>query len=500
MEDKQFAEKIERCDLVYKTVLTQEAMAETVVPDAMPDIVRLLDTEAAVFLRSKTVETGRVILEGNILGTVLYAGEDTVQPQKLELSIPFSCAQEEPSLTDTDQLVVDIHLSTAEPRIMNPRKLMLRAEVAGEVSVFRKSTLCLATETEDLSLFETLYEERNVGYIASVQEKNFIVSEELALPPAHPTASQLLLPSVRLILSDSKRVAGKVIVQGNVSLQLIYLPAGEDRPCQESFQIPFSQIMDAPEGEAGIAQAILYPTASYVEPIPGVNGSGAVSAEVHVTAQLVCTSVQAVRYIADIYCLHHPCQVRQEAVAVADPFRPVSLRETLRETFELPESAAEVLCSRAEAMLPLGSGEDGVKVPVLFRCIYRTEKDQLQSITKRMTANFRPEPGEMTRSVPGSPMCGELFVSASGTTLEVRAAVELPMITGEEQTIHYIQNAAAQTEEEIDLGGMPSLVAVRPDDRSCWTLAKTYYSTREMIEAVNPKGMEQNIILIPRAR
>lgn len=500
MEDKQYAEQIERCDLVYKTVLTQEASAETVVPDTMPDIVRILDTEAAVFLRSRAVETGRVTLEGNIQGTVLYAGEDTAQPLKLELTIPFSCVQEEASLTDTDQLLVSLRLSGAEPRVINPRKILLRAEVTGELSVFRKTTLCFTTEAEDLSLFETLEEERSVGYIASIQEKSFIVSEEFALPPAHPTSSQLLLSSVKLLPVDTKKVGGKVVMQGNVSVQLIYLPAGEDLPCQESFQISFSQIMDAPEGEAGVSQAILYPTASYIEPIPGINGSGSVSVEVHVTAQLVCTAVQPAKYIADIYCLHHPCQIRQESVTVADPFRPVTLREMLRETIELPESAAEVLCSRAEASLPLPY-EDGIKVPVIFHCIYRTENNQLQSVTKRMTAGFELGPQELGRAVLGAPACGELFVSASGSALEVRAAVELPMITGEGQTINYIQSASAQTDEEIKLYEMPSLVAVKPDDRSYWALAKKYYSTREMIEAVNPKGAEaQNIILIPRAR
>ena len=500
MEDKQYVDQIERCDLVYRSVFTQEASAESVVPDTMPDIVRILDADAAVYLRSKSVDTGRVTLEGNIFGTVLYVGEETVQPLKLELSIPFSFTQEDAGLTDTDQLLANLRLNTAEPRIMNPRKILLRADVTGEVSVFRKTVLNISTESEDLSLFETLVEEKTVGCIASVEEKNFVVSEELSLPAAHPTLAQILLSNVKIAADETKKVGGKIMLQGNVALQLLYLPSDEDVPYQESFQIPFSQILDAPEGEAGISQAILYPSACYLEPIPGINGSSSVSLELHITAQVVCTTNQVMRYIADTYCLHHPCQVETGSVSVSDPFRSAPLRESLRETFELPESAAEILCSRAEASIPLVN-DGSIKVPIAFHSIYRTESGQLQSVSKRLTAELDADPTGLTKAVIGTSVCEELYVSASGNSMEVRMAVELPMITGEGQTISYIRNAAAQTEEEIKLYEKPSLVAVRPDNRSYWTLAKQYYSTREMIEAVNPKGGEaQNILLIPRAR
>ena len=47
-------------DTVLDTTLYQEETLESIVPDACPDILRIVDTEAVVCLKSKEAQEGRI--------------------------------------------------------------------------------------------------------------------------------------------------------------------------------------------------------------------------------------------------------------------------------------------------------------------------------------------------------------------------------------------------------------------------------------------------------
>ena len=71
------------------TTVFQEETQESIVPDACPDIGRVLCTQARAQLRAKESVEGKVEGEGSIAVTVVYLPEGEDGPRKLSLSIPF---------------------------------------------------------------------------------------------------------------------------------------------------------------------------------------------------------------------------------------------------------------------------------------------------------------------------------------------------------------------------------------------------------------------------
>lgn len=80
-------EAIQYCTPVYSDTLSREETLETVVSDTLPDVARILDVDAAVYLRSKTLLQGSIRIEGSIRGTVLYIGEDLERLQRIEAEL-----------------------------------------------------------------------------------------------------------------------------------------------------------------------------------------------------------------------------------------------------------------------------------------------------------------------------------------------------------------------------------------------------------------------------
>ena len=63
------------CEKVFEYAMPVEQAAETVVPDTMPDVERVLCAEGTVIIKGKEVQDGRVSVTAGVAATVLYAPE-----------------------------------------------------------------------------------------------------------------------------------------------------------------------------------------------------------------------------------------------------------------------------------------------------------------------------------------------------------------------------------------------------------------------------------------
>ena len=165
---------------IYTACSSQENRAESVVSDTMPDIGSILDTDASVFLRRKAVDSGRVLLEGEIRAVLLYLGEDD-SLQKLEIQMPCSFSMDAAEVQEGDQIRASLNLVRAEGKMINPRKISLTAETKAVAEVYRRESVEVTTDAEGDDL-EKLAKEYQIPYAAAVESKGFVVSEEFSMP------------------------------------------------------------------------------------------------------------------------------------------------------------------------------------------------------------------------------------------------------------------------------------------------------------------------------
>ena len=81
-----------RC--ISQGMFTQEETLESIVPDACPDISRIVSAVGKVFLKDKEPGEGSMRLSGTAKVTVLYIPEGEGAPRSLEVAIPFQCVRD----------------------------------------------------------------------------------------------------------------------------------------------------------------------------------------------------------------------------------------------------------------------------------------------------------------------------------------------------------------------------------------------------------------------
>lgn len=492
-------EAIQYCTPVYSDTLSREETLETVVSDTLPDIARILDVDAAVYLRSKTIQQGTIRLEGNIRGTVLYIGEGSERLQRIETELPVVFSAETGGAEDTDTFAANVCVSSADAKLLNPRKIQFRAGVCAAVVVYRSVTAELPAEAEQTPGLYTLTDTKTVCFLSGVEEKSFLVSDEAELPAGCPPMEKLLCYSHTESVDELKQVGGKMILQGTVRLDTLYLTAGDNTPQHQSFRIPFSQILDIANGKAELSTVILTSGGCYLEPLSGSDGITSLHLELHLCAQTLCRSETEIRYIADAYSLKNTCRLKTDTVRTLSAARPAVLRQSVRETLETPDSPKEIVYARVTAAFP-ACAENGISENICVRVLYCTQRGSLSSMSRVLTLTF--ENGESTgMTLPETARFGEIYAAAGDNTVELRCPVELSINTAAASEFTYVSEMELDENENTEETERPSLIVIRLGTESLWNVAKKFGSTCELIESANPGPVDPgDLILIPRGR
>jgi len=310
---------------------------------------------------------------------------------------------------------------------------------------------------------------------------------------------ELLRSRVWAETEDLRLVAGKLIVQGSVHMEVLYCVEGAVLPQTATFSTSFSQIIDVHGDHSGPCSVELMPTACYVEPGSGAYGAVSIGMELHLVAQALCVHEQELEYLADAYSNRCPCRAENAALIFSSPGRSLILRETVREMLDCPEAVSEVLsCVVTPGREQWEEGK--VKVPLNVRVLCRGERGGIVSIGRRLNAECScpATDGKWLRAVA---CCGEAYAAVASGALELRIPVEVELKIDDSREIMVLSSLELDTESPLDAGDRPSVTVVQRKDADLWSLAKKYGSTLELIMAANPQCGEDTVfLLIPRCR
>ena len=492
------------CACVAESALFPEETLEMIVPDACPDIGRILDTQAWVELGGHTAGEGRVELSGTVRAAVLYLPEGEDGPRRLEAAIPFHSGGEAPKVTSACMLTVLPRVEHAETRTLNPRKVLLRTALALDYQAWLpvEEQWSSAVTGSNAETVEQLREPCRTYGAVWTGEKPFTFEDEVALPGGRPV-SELLRHRLELTCAESKVIGSKLLFKGEARLSLLCREeGGEVREFR--FPLPFSQILET--GEAGeecdCTVEVLPVTVSCILDSDGAH----VQVALDLLAQAVLREERSFSLLTDLYSTAwtleadpKPCRLEHRV----DRLRPV---QTLREGIECPVLPAQVIDARATVGRVSQSRQGGrlsLTAPVEVHVLYRGENGTLDAVTGRWDASCSVD-------VPEGAVCRcrcvlpePVGAAATASGVEVRFPVEFRclIICREER----MGVSAARLDTDSPRPGGPSIVLRLPQrGERLWDIAKCHGTTAGEIRQANqledgpiPEGQ---LLLIPRTR
>lgn len=495
-------------DVLVDTTLRPEETLEMIVPDACPDIQRIVETDGRVLLRSKEAAEGRAEIAGTFKLSVLYLPDGETGIRHLDVMLPFTCAVDGRDIASGCTVVASARLCQADARAINPRKILVRAEAAVAVNVFvpRLENICSRIAEIEDGHMEQLIEQKEIYLTACIQEKPFALSEEINLSTSRPAAVELLKSRVSLNCGDSKIIGNKLIFKGSANIALLY--RGEDDGIYTtSAELPISQIMEVADvGEEG--ECDLTMTLTGADCVLSQGGEGhIVSVSVESLAQAVIRECRTLEVLVDAYSTAEPVVAEMANCQMAGRVDKGIRNQNIREVWETTERIREIIDSRiAVGQITRGQERErqSFTAQAEVQILYVDEEGELFAARRSIEIPCELDLPEGCQCMCRCEWVGDLYATPTNGGIEVRFAIDFHYcIFNQQQIISLTDLLPGDAPEEA--GGRPSLVLrmLEPGER-LWDVAKTYGTTvadiinaNELTEEIAANG---KLLLIPGRR
>lgn len=312
------------------------------VPDAKPDVEKILSKTVDTRVRNVSIVPDKVIVEGTLSLQVTYiAFKPDQSVHSFDDDVNFTAFVDvegaEPGDDNFVQFTVeDVSLTTSKK---DPRKF----DVAAVLSTFAKITqideMEILTETpEGNEALETadITVEHMIG---DKETKQIIVSDIFEVPEEKPEVEKILKSKAEAVVTDKRLVANKVIIDGEVRLQILYVAMEPQQSVHDLHHtIKFNAFVEVPDAQPGMkVHVIAEVETADVEPVV----DPALRADIIVKLTVFVSETRTLRDVPTL--LEDEEGYTRRTLKIDREIGTGETQVVLRETTNIPEAKPDIM-------------------------------------------------------------------------------------------------------------------------------------------------------------
>ncbi|MBQ7500942.1 MAG: DUF3794 domain-containing protein [Clostridia bacterium] len=473
-----------------------EQKNEFVLPDYIPDVKKIAWYTACPEISGTYMNTadGRFEYEGRTVWTVLMICEDNSMKSAV-FSDDFSGDIAVPDGMEAGSGVCTVSAENVSLRLKDPRRIIagcrLKTTLEGGSGCLCPGDIADREDIEKLT--------RTVKTMNTVcgESSSFRVSEDIVLDGATPEIGEIILCTVRTVITEAKAMENKVMLSGTAIADLIYrTPVGDNSFIER--EIPVSEMLDV----TGCAEGMCCSVNSTVHDIKAqaaMNSYGEnriLQLDFGWSACAFASDNRDMTVVTDAYSLEYEteCTYAPCSVPVLDMCRRETLSVSVDQTLEqlgISESdrVLGVLC---EAVCDgTGSSEDNKTVTVKGRVLMRVVSETYGQNGTVPVVSAVEAPFEKTYD--SSPEGGKSFVctaqalsagvAVSGDRVSLKCDVFLSVTAVGESTVTAVTGVDVIGDKPYNDKPCEIILCYPAEGETPWDIAKRYHAPEESISA-----------------
>ncbi|MBQ9510295.1 MAG: DUF3794 domain-containing protein [Clostridia bacterium] len=505
---------------IFEETTTKEITAEYNLPDYLPDVTRILCTDAKLCRAGKYINGSVLEFDGEIYFSVIYSTADgVIKCAKFSSEYDGSISVGEYS-GDCD-INAESVIESVGCRLQNPRKLTARAKV--KVSV---DAVCAKCTSPAVTGKLTPDEEQNVQSRTDVLDVCFRVSatdadvkleENIEIPKNLPQADEIICVLLEPCLTDIRASDGNISYKGNILAKILYSALQETPSSQPEYRcftkkLPFSGDLSA----AGInercyctgnccvtsSESLLSPDAD------GEMRTIELDAVYSVYLDAFCNASSEVT--TDMYSTDYESSTEEENVTYETALTSRTFNCTQSVCAEInDDDATEVVCCRATADITNAAKSNGKLVfegnLTVSAVLY--DGNELYS-GKTFTSPFRAEcdagfvPDGFDYTANAAVMDSTCRIDRGNVCADVEIGINYVIFA--KSTASVTSKLSVEKDKPRNVSSVSSITLYYPSKTdTMWDIAKKYGTTRAEIAALNgingeiPSG---DVMIIPKRK
>lgn len=226
---------------VLDTVAEQLADVDLTLPDYCPDIEKILKCTLTPKIQSRTLSGGQLQIDGFCTVNVMYVESIKKSVRCCEQSVNFSQNFSVKDAPDNPVIITKTKPEYINCRALSPRRLVMHGAFSLYAKVFSKTQTSIFTPSDNI---ETDRKTVTCADLKSFCQEQFSVCEEISVGEK-PQIESVLRSDVSVGVIDAKAVTGKLMLNGELNLKLLYLSNAESGEVEKlDYLLPFNKILD----------------------------------------------------------------------------------------------------------------------------------------------------------------------------------------------------------------------------------------------------------------
>lgn len=470
-----------------------------IVPDAMDDVSQVLLDNGEIQIESSKIQGERIVVKGKLLFRVLYRRAEGGL-QALGGEAPFDEALNVSDLDERDYTQISWNLEDLSTGIINSRKLSIKAVITLEARVesLYDAEAAVDIETDDAEV-EVLKRNIDVAAIAVRRKDTHRIKEDIQISGNKPNIESILWQEMKLRGVNCRPMDGKIHLDGELMVFIIYSGEGEHTPVQwVEESIPFSGDVELSEAEEEMIPAIAVRLLHRdIEMKPDFDGE---MRELEVDAVLELDmklyEEQNVELLSDMYSTNRE-MVLDTGDACFDRLLTKNVCKCkVSEQIKLQKPERILQICHSSGMVKLDEAEvkeDGLHIDGVLEVslLYLTDDD-----TEPVGASVEMVPFHCVAEADGIDQDSVYqlnlgleqmtAVMLGGDSVEVKAVIAADLLVLQPVCEQVITGVRVEPLDVKKLQEMPGIVGyvVQPGD-SLWKIAKKFHTTVDNIMEIN---------------
>ncbi|MDD3278848.1 MAG: DUF3794 domain-containing protein [Lachnospiraceae bacterium] len=471
------------------------------VPDAKPDVGRMIQKKGEIMLGEAQVSEGRVRLTGSLIFHLLYVGDGQEKHiYSMDGELPLDESLNLEGLTSGDKVCIKWEMEDLNIHLINSRKLNVRGVVAFSATVDEMKNISIPLELSGEEQVSVQKKEMNLLELGVHKKDTLRIKKELTLASNKPSIHAFLWKDIQIRALDIRCGENMIDARGELFVFVLYAGDDEDHPLQYLEQaIPWQQRIECagcstemiPDIDTSMMQGNM-------EAAPDADGEERVL-QVDVVLELDMKLYQEQHFsiLSDIYHPGRRLLPRRSEQKLSSLLVNNHSKCRVVDKVPVPEGANRVLqICHSEGKVKIDScrlARDGIYVEgiVELRILYIISDDEMPFYSMETAVPFT----HLVEAPDITPGCRYFLHSAieqlsttmlDSSDIEVKALLAVNALVLQQQTEQIITGVEEEEADQEEIQNLPGIVCylVQEGD-TLWNIAKTFHTTVADIQELN---------------
>lgn len=490
------------------TVSEQPVDLDLTLPDYCPDIEKILKCTLSTQIFSRNLTGGQLTVDGMSTVQILYIDSIKKNIRSCEQTIPFSSVFNLSEPSENYFIFTDTKTEYINCRAISPRKLVLHGAFSLYVKVICKKQEKLFIPSDDSQL-EIKTQNISCCHLTTLCQEQFSVSEDISVENK-PVVEAVLSKKVTANITDIRKISGKIMLNGEINLKLLYLSDLETgTPQQLDYMLPFSQIIDCETVDENTDTDISVQVMSYDVRLKSemLSESTVISLDVKLVANIIGYTTDVHSIIVDAYSTKYETELEFSKPSLLINTQKINETTMEKHSIDLGDTKISKIIDlyNDNSTISTVINEEGINaVGKVNVCILALNDEDYPVYLERMIDFEHLFPIQDAYNIVSNPKISIKSMSyriTDSSEIDLRCEILINLQLQKTSTCNCVSSVISPEDKEIKPSPFALTLYYAQKDEHLWNIAKRYNTKLNLLTQENELETEilekPQMLLIP---